>query len=121
MGIRRPTPNAFEEILIDGPRPLGRCAVPCARRGADGADRPRIGQAGVRGRPRDRRQSPIIWEAFKPDTEPRRSIGQGEMDAKARVLAALEQARARRLGPGAQAQRNAGPPGDFVEEQGGIY
>jgi hypothetical protein len=43
------------------------------------------------------------------------------MDAKARVLAALERARAVRLTPGAQAQRNAGPPGDFVEEQGGIY
>ena len=66
-------------------------------------------------------KSPIIWEAFKPDTEPRRSIGQGEMDAKARVLAALEQARAVRLGPSAQTQRNAGPPSDFVEEQGGIY
>ncbi|MDP3677325.1 MAG: transglycosylase domain-containing protein [Novosphingobium sp.] len=66
-------------------------------------------------------KSPIIWEAFKPDTEPRRSINQGEMDVKVRVLAALEQARAARLASGARTQGNAGPPGDFVEEQGGIY
>jgi len=66
-------------------------------------------------------KSPIIWEAFKPDTEPRRTIDQGEMDAKARVLAALEQARAARLARGATAQRSATPTEDFVEEQGGIY
>ena len=66
-------------------------------------------------------KSPIIWEAFKPDTEPRRTINQGEADAKARVLAALEQARARRLASGAAAQRSTAAPSDFVEEQGGIY
>jgi hypothetical protein len=43
------------------------------------------------------------------------------MDAKARVLAALEQARAARLGAGAQAQRNTAAPGNFAEDQGGIY
>jgi len=66
-------------------------------------------------------KSPIIWEAFKPDTEPRRTIDQGEMDAKARVLAALEQARAARLARGATVQRSTRPTEDFVEEQGGIY
>ena len=74
------------------------------------------------GTPGDEAKSPIIWEAFKPDTEPRRTIDQGEMDVKARVLAALEQARAARLARGAAAsQRNAAPSEDFVEEQGGIY
>ena len=73
------------------------------------------------GNPGTDAKSPIIWESFKPDTEPRRSIAQGEMDAKARVLAALEQARTARLGAGAQAQRNAAAPSNFVEDQGGIY
>jgi penicillin-binding protein 1A len=63
----------------------------------------------------------IIWEAFKPDTEPRRTINQGEADIKARVLAALEQARAARLAKGAAAQRGPAATEDFVEEQGGIY
>jgi penicillin-binding protein 1A len=63
----------------------------------------------------------IIWEAFKPDTEPRRTINQGEADIKARVLAALEQARAARLAKGAAAQRGPAQTEDFVEEQGGIY
>ena len=74
------------------------------------------------GTPGDEAKSPIIWEAFKPDTEPRRTIDQGEMDVKARVLAALEQARAARLARGAAAsQRSTAPSEDFVEEQGGIY
>ena len=73
------------------------------------------------GNPGTDAKSPIIWEAFKPDTEPRRSIGQGEMDAKARVLAALEQARAARLGAGVEAQRNTAAPSNFAEDQGGIY
>ncbi|MET0180581.1 MAG: penicillin-binding transpeptidase domain-containing protein, partial [Novosphingobium sp.] len=63
----------------------------------------------------------IIWEAFKPDTEPRRTIRQDEIDAKERVLAALERARSvRRAGEGATTRRSAGPS-DFVEQQGGIY
>jgi penicillin-binding protein 1A len=75
------------------------------------------------GTPGDDPKSAIIWEAFKPDTEPRRSINQGEADLKARVLAALEQARAQRIargGPVAQ-QRKAVETEDFIEEQGGIY
>jgi penicillin-binding protein 1A len=66
-------------------------------------------------------KSPVIWEAFKPDTEPRRTIEQGEMDAKMRVLAALEQARAARLAKSAAAKQGSGSVEDFVEEQGGIY
>jgi penicillin-binding protein 1A len=75
------------------------------------------------GTPSDDPKSAIIWEAFKPDTEPRRSINQGEADLKARVLAALEQARAQRLARGAPVaqQRKAVETEDFIEEQGGIY
>jgi penicillin-binding protein 1A len=75
------------------------------------------------GTPGDDPKSAIIWEAFKPDTEPRRTINQGEADLKARVLAALEQARAARLARGGpvQQQRRAVETEDFVEEQGGIY
>lgn len=72
------------------------------------------------GTPGDDPKSTIIWEAFKPDTEPRRTIRQDEIDSKARVLAALEQARAARRGA-ASAASSSGAQNDFVEEQGGIY
>jgi penicillin-binding protein 1A len=66
-------------------------------------------------------KSPIIWEAFKPDTEPRRTIRQDEIDAKQRVLAALEQARGAKRASAAAAKRGVASANDFVEEQGGIY
>ena len=62
----------------------------------------------------------IIWEAFKPDTEPRRTAREGELTAKQAVIDAIKRARAARgivdggddAGPGEQG---------FLEEQGGIY
>ena len=63
----------------------------------------------------------VIWEAFKPDTEPRRSQRQDEIDAmREQILAQLER---RARGP-ARPQPRARPqeePEDFAEEQGGIY
>jgi penicillin-binding protein 1A len=62
----------------------------------------------------------IIWEAFKPDTEPKRTINAGEMNAKEAVIDAIRRARqaraAQSAGPAANTQQD-----DFVEEQGGIY
>ena len=72
------------------------------------------------GTPGEDPKSSIIWEAFKPDTEPRRTIRQDEIDSKARVLAALEQARTARRGASA-APKSSAAQNDFVEEQGGIY
>jgi len=52
----------------------------------------------------------VIWEAFKPESEPRRSIRQDELPKSA--------------GPKASGTRTAPtnrPDSDFLEEQGGIY
>lgn len=72
------------------------------------------------GTPDDRNpKASIIWEAFKPDTEPKRTIGAGELTAKEQILDALRQARAQRAAAAAQQQNNAAR--NFAEEQGGIY
>ncbi|MDE2562208.1 MAG: transglycosylase domain-containing protein [Sphingomonadales bacterium] len=72
------------------------------------------------GTPNDRDpKAPIIWEAFKPDTEPKRTIGAGELTAKEQILDALRQARADRAAQAAQQQ--AATQHNFAEEQGGIY
>jgi len=61
--------------------------------------------------------SGIIWEAFKPDTEPRRSTRQDEIAAKrAEILALIEAGR-----NGNAASRETGMPENFAEDQGGIY
>ncbi|WP_408589975.1 penicillin-binding protein 1A [Novosphingobium sp.] len=61
----------------------------------------------------------VIWEAFKPDTEPRRTVRAEELSVKEAVMNALRKARAARGGQGAPSDQ--GGEGDFVEEQGGIY
>lgn len=66
----------------------------------------------------DEPKASVIWEAFKPDTEPRRTIHQEELTTKEAVLDALRRARAARHG--AAAAPEGGEEG-FVEEQGGIY
>ncbi|MCE7797696.1 transglycosylase domain-containing protein [Sphingobium sufflavum] len=61
------------------------------------------------GWPTNEPKAAIIWEAFKPDTEPKRSMRLDEMTAgKAQATAA---------------RRNAGPQAswDFAGDQGGIY
>ena len=59
--------------------------------------------------PGDEAKAAVIWEAFKPETEPRRSIRQEELTA-----APLVQKRA-----GAKAR--AGNDSEFLQQQGGIY
>ena len=62
----------------------------------------------------------IIWEAFKPDTEPERSTRQDEIAAKRNEILAL--IRQGRNGGGEQdSAREEGLPANFVEDQGGIY
>jgi penicillin-binding protein 1A len=74
------------------------------------------------GWPTDEPQAAVIWEAFKPDTEPRRTRRQDEADQlRELVLAQLR----RGTDAGSSASSADGGEGeqqtDFVEESGGIY
>jgi len=70
--------------------------------------------------PSDEPTAAVIWEAFKPDTEPPRSTRQDEIAARRKEILELI-----RRGRGGSDQVIAtdgdGQPRDFVEEQGGIY
>ena len=68
--------------------------------------------------PSDDPLSGVIWEAFTPDTEPRRSGRQDDIDAlRNTILAQLRRQRdARNAGPS-----NVNEPENFAEEQGGLY
>ena len=69
--------------------------------------------------PTDDPLASVIWEAFKPDTEPRRTGRQSETDQlRQLILAQL------RRGEEAEAAADAASDDalyDFVEEQGGLY
>jgi penicillin-binding protein 1A len=56
-------------------------------------------------------QAGVIWEAFKPESEPRRSIG--------RDVAAPKAAKPKAAAP--KAAPKSRPDSDFLEKQGGIY
>ncbi|MGB3472761.1 MAG: transglycosylase domain-containing protein [Erythrobacter sp.] len=80
----------------------------------------RTGKRVFDGWPSDDPNAAIIWEAFKPDTEPARSTRQDEIAAKRNEI--LELIAQGRSGAGNNAAaRETGLPADFVEEQGGIY
>ena len=61
----------------------------------------------------------VIWEAFKPDTEPRRGARQDEVDAL-RQLVMAELTRQRAAAANAAGSRGDAPS-NFVEDQGGLY
>ncbi|MCV0383510.1 MAG: transglycosylase domain-containing protein [Erythrobacter sp.] len=70
--------------------------------------------------PSDEPLAAVIWEAFKPDTEPPRATRQDEIAAKREeILDLLRRARVARntVSRPARSEQTA----DFVEEQGGIY
>jgi len=70
--------------------------------------------------PTDDPKASVIWEAFKPDTEPRRGSRQDEIDAmRDMILAQLR--RKEQAGSASAVDQTIMEPGDFVEEQGGIY
>ena len=66
--------------------------------------------------PSDDPQATVIWEAFKPDTEPPRETRQDQIAELREELLALI-----RRGTDANLSSSDGQPSDFVEEQGGIY
>ena len=99
------------------------------------AGRPFLAPAGVRmvridrrsgkrvfdGWPDDDPQASVIWEAFKPDTEPRRTGRQDEADAlRELILAQMRRGNGSAQGGGDEAGDEP-PPTDFAEEQGGLY
>ncbi|MBU2342014.1 MAG: transglycosylase domain-containing protein [Alphaproteobacteria bacterium] len=81
----------------------------------------RSGKRVFDGTPSNEPTASVIWEAFKPDTEPARATRQDEIAAKRNAI--LEQIRRGRIAQTrAEAPvRREEAPGDFVEQQGGIY
>ena len=73
------------------------------------------------GTPSDEIKAAVIWEAFKPDTAPPRGTRQDQIAARREEILDL----IRRAEEGQNNQNNNDqanrPPGDFVEDQGGIY
>ncbi|MGC1271160.1 MAG: transglycosylase domain-containing protein [Croceibacterium sp.] len=71
--------------------------------------------------PTDDPKAGVIWEAFKPDTEPKRERRTDESDQlRELILAHLRRSeRSRSATP--DATRQVAPEDDFVEEQGGVY
>lgn len=80
----------------------------------------RTGKRVFDGWPTDDPKSAIIWEAFKPDTEPERYTRQDEIAAHRNEILALIRA-GRQNADSAVVEDNPDQPVDFVEEQGGVY
>ena len=80
----------------------------------------RTGKRVFEGTPSDEPLAGIIWEAFKPDTEPARSTRSDELAAKRSEI--LDLIRRAREGVRARQPRQVEEaPEDFVEEQDGLY
>ncbi|AWW74881.1 penicillin-binding protein [Erythrobacter sp. KY5] len=78
----------------------------------------RTGKRVLDGWPTGDPRGDVIWEAFKPDTEPDRRTRQDEIAAKrAEILALIAAGRS----GNARGPRREGEPTNFAEEQGGIY
>jgi penicillin-binding protein 1A len=138
------TPEIVAGVYLgyDQPRPMGhaaqggRIAAPVFKQFAQVAfkDQPKIpfvAPAGIRMVRIDRvsgkrvfgvfptaedPRSAVIWEAFQPETEPRRSFRRESREQAAKALVeAAQKAKARR------AAQPSPPPEDFLQRQGGIY
>ena len=82
------------------------------------------GQRVFGGTPSDDAKAPIIWEAFKPETEPPRPTRESELNAKRQdLLDAIRRGFAARspAAPGAQPGGIDALPQDFAAQQGGVY
>jgi len=72
--------------------------------------------------PTDDPKAGTIWEAFKPDTEPRRGAIQDEIDSMRDMVIAQLKRREQPAQPGASAgETGQGQTENFAEEQGGLY
>ncbi|MGB3167043.1 MAG: transglycosylase domain-containing protein [Alteraurantiacibacter sp.] len=83
----------------------------------------RTGRRVFDGWPSDEPTAAVIWEAFKPDTEPRRTGRQDEIDAMRQTIIAQLRRQRDASRPAARRQQRSEErlPEDFLEEQGGIY
>ena len=82
----------------------------------------RSGKRVFDGVPSDDPKAAVIWEAFKPDTEPPRSTRQDQIAAKRNeILEQIRRGRAAQQRTVARSAPRVEPQTDFVEEQGGIY
>ncbi|MFC6621649.1 penicillin-binding protein 1A [Novosphingobium panipatense] len=69
--------------------------------------------------PSDEPKAAVIWEAFKPDTEPRQYTAEDEFTRRRDALvASIRNAREARAAASAS---TAGDIGNFAEQQGGVY
>jgi len=69
--------------------------------------------------PSDDPKAAVIWEAFKPDTEPRQYTPEDEFTRRRDALVAeIRHARDARQAASAE---NSGDMTNFIEEQGGVY
>ena len=69
-------------------------------------------------------KSSVIWEAFQPETEPRRSFRRSaELAASQAADLAKRAARPARRAAAEAVRRDTGPAdsGEFLQNQGGIY
>ena len=73
------------------------------------------------GWPTDEPQASVIWEAFKPDTEPRRTSRQDETDQLRDLILAQLRRSSRNARGGGDEVTEEPPPTDFAEDQGGLY
>jgi penicillin-binding protein 1A len=80
----------------------------------------RSGKRVFDGWPADDPKSAIIWEAFKPDTEPERYTRQDAIAAKRNEILALIRA-GRQNAESAVVEAPEEQPVDFAEEQGGVF
>jgi penicillin-binding protein 1A len=82
----------------------------------------RSGKRVFDGWPTDDPRASVIWEAFKPDTEPRRSGRRDETtELREMILAQLRRSNVRERARGAASTAGHSEPSDFVEESGGLY
>ena len=80
------------------------------------------GKRAFAGMPGDDPKSSLIWEAFKADTEPKRSTQLDEFEARRDALIAqLKRGPQVKASPGTAKVESTEPAKNFVEDQGGVY
>jgi penicillin-binding protein 1A len=68
-------------------------------------------------------KSAVIWEAFKPESEPRRSIRRNQIATKEDLIERLREIRSRQVAQGrrSEPQEQQVQETDFLQREGGIY
>jgi penicillin-binding protein 1A len=99
------------------------------------SDRPAVAPAGIRmikvdrksgkqvfrGKPSNGKDATVIWEAFKPNTEPPIATRRDQLEAKRDEILAMLRGPSRSSSNASVSSGRDDEPEDFVEDQGGIY